>query len=530
MSTEHFDVLILGAGLSGIGAACHLTRECPGKTYAILEGRDAIGGTWDLFRYPGIRSDSDMYTLGYSFKPWTNPKVIADGPSIRDYINETADEYNVRPNIRFGHHILGANWCSETARWTVQTRRTSDDELVEFSAGFVIACTGYYKYANGYTPEFPGREQFKGQVIHPQLWPEDLDYTGKRVVIIGSGATAVTLVPSMTDKAAHVTMLQRSPSYVATVPLEDPISVQLRRFLPEKLVYRLARTRNVALQMLVYRLSKSRPGMMRRLLLKQVQWQLGKDYDMSHFSPTYNPWDERLCAVPNGDLFKVLKKGQASVVTDQIETFNETGIKLKSGQQLDADIIITATGLELELLGGAEIRVDDKPFDLSQATAYKALMLSDLPNAAMIFGYTNASWTLKADISCEYICRLLKHMDETGTRVCTPRAPGDLAERPFLDMQSGYVQRAQHKFPKQGDRAPWKLKQNYAFDLAMLRYSKLNDGSVEFTNPKPVAKPAAKASAKPSAKKAPAKAKAAKKNTAAKGTTGKAKGTTQASA
>ncbi|KAF0810153.1 monooxygenase flavin-binding family protein [Alcanivorax sp. S71-1-4] len=507
MSKEHVDVLIIGAGLSGIGAACHLTRECPGKTYAILEGREAVGGTWDLFRYPGIRSDSDMYTLGYSFKPWTNPKVIADGPSIRDYINETADEYNVRPHIRFGHRVQSANWSSEEGVWTVQARRTADDELVEITAGFVIACTGYYKYEAGYTPEFPGRDSFKGQVIHPQKWPEDLDYRGKRVVIIGSGATAVTLVPAMADQAAHVTMLQRSPTYVATVPEEDPISVQLRRFLPEKMVYRLARTRNVGLQMLVYKLSKTRPRMMRRLLLKQARWQLGKDFDMSHFSPSYNPWDERLCAVPNGDLFKVLKKGKASVVTDHIETFNETGIRLKSGQQLDADIIITATGLDLQLLGGAEINVDGKPFEINQSTAYKALMLSDLPNAAMIFGYTNASWTLKADISCEYICRLLKHMDNTGTRICVPRVPADMAEQPFMDMQSGYIQRAVNKFPKQGDKAPWKLKQNYAFDLAMLRYSKVDDGSVEFANPKPAVK---KTAAKKTTKAAPRKKAATK--------------------
>ena len=486
MPSKHVDVLIIGAGLSGVGAACHLTMQCPDKTFALLEGRDAIGGTWDLFRYPGIRSDSDMYTLGYSFKPWTNEKAIADGESIRNYICETADEYNVTDKIHFGHMVESAEWSTEDATWTVTARNKKTRRKTTFTCNFLLSCTGYYNYEAGYTPDFPGKDNYQGTFIHPQHWPEDLDYSGKKVVVIGSGATAVTLVPAMTDKAAHVTMLQRSPTYVATVPEKDAISKQLRRFLPEKVVYRLARTRNVGLQMFVYKLSKKQPKLVRKLLLKQAQMQLGKDFDMSHFSPSYNPWDERLCAVPDGDLFKVLRKGKASVVTDHIDTFTENGIRLKSGKELEADIVISATGLDLKLLGGTQIKVDGQPFDITQATAYRALMLSDVPNAAMIFGYTNASWTLKADISCEYICRLLKHMDKTGTRQCTPRMnDASVVESPFLDMQSGYIQRAAGRFPKQGSKAPWKVQQNYAFDLAQLRYTKVDDGVMEFSNPKP---------------------------------------------
>ena len=483
MPNNHVDVLIIGAGLSGIGAACHLRRECPNKSFAILEGREAMGGTWDLFRYPGIRSDSDMFTLGYSFRPWTEPKVIADGSSIRNYIQETAREYDVEKHIRYGHMVKSASWSSKNATWTVTAER-KDGKKTRMTANFVIMCTGYYKYAAGYTPDFPGRDNFKGTFIHPQHWPEDLDYSGKKVVVIGSGATAVTLVPAMAKDAGHVTMLQRSPSYVATVPEVDEISVRLRRFLPEKVVYRLARTRNVGLQMAVYNLSKKRPKVVRRLLLGMARKQLGKDFDMSHFSPSYNPWDERLCAVPDGDLFKVLRKGEASVVTDHIDTFTENGIKLKSGKELEADIIISATGLDLQLFGGMKVTIDGKAHDINQSTAYKALMLSDVPNAALIFGYTNASWTLKADISSEYICRLLKHMDRTGTRQATPRMnDASVSQEPFIDMQSGYFQRAKHKFPKQGSKAPWKLKQNYVADLANLRYSKVDDGIMEFSNP-----------------------------------------------
>jgi len=486
MSTKHLDVLIVGAGLSGIGAAYHLKTQCPGKTYAILEGRDAIGGTWDLFRYPGIRSDSDMYTLGYNFKPWTNPKIIADGHTIREYVQETARENGIDKHIRFGHKVLNSAWSTDKAQWTVEVQKTETGETVTLTCNFLLMCTGYYNYEAGYTPEFPGIKKYKGTVIHPQKWPENLDYSGKRVVVIGSGATAVTLVPAMTDKAAHVTMLQRSPTYVATVPQLDVLSQQLRRFLPEMLVYRLGRTRNVGIQMGVFNLAKSRPKVVRRLLLAQVRQQVGKNVDMKHFTPNYNPWDERLCAVPNGDLFKVLRRGKASVVTDHIDTFTAKGIKLKSGETLEADIIITATGLNLQMMGGAQITVDGKPFVMKEAMNYKGVMFQDLPNLAMMFGYTNASWTLKSDISSEYVCRLLKHMDKNNLRQCMPRNhDASVAPEAFMSMNSGYIQRALDTLPKQGSKAPWKLYMNYVLDLAMLRYRPVEDGVMEFSNPKP---------------------------------------------
>ncbi|MFZ5756173.1 MAG: flavin-containing monooxygenase [Pseudomonadota bacterium] len=495
MSSEHVDVLIVGAGLSGIGAARHLKHQCPDKSYVILENRQAIGGTWDLFRYPGIRSDSDMYTLGYNFKPWTDPKIIADGHTIRSYVQETAREYGIDKHIRFGHKVLSASWSSIDARWTVEAEQQATGKKVKFTCNFLLGCTGYYNYDGGYTPHFEGRERFKGTIIHPQKWPENFDYSGKRVLIIGSGATAVTLLPAMTDKAAHVTMLQRSPTYVASIPEKDVISNTLRKFLPDMLVYRMGRTRNIGLQMAVFRLSKSRPKAIRRLLLGMVRRQLaGSDVDMKHFTPSYNPWDERLCAVPDGDLFRVLRKGKASVVTDHIDTFTEKGIKLKSGTELEADIIITATGLDLQMLGGMQLNVDGKPFDLSQSMNYKGVMFQNLPNLAMMFGYTNASWTLKSDLSSEYVCRLLKHMDKTGNRQCTPRNHDpEVVPVPFVDMQSGYLQRAAGRMPKQGNKAPWKLYQNYALDLPLLRYSKVDDGIMEFSNPKQTARAAAAA-------------------------------------
>ncbi|MGB4344547.1 MAG: NAD(P)/FAD-dependent oxidoreductase [Moraxellaceae bacterium] len=484
MATEHFDVLIVGAGLSGIGAAWHLQNQCKGKTYAILESREAIGGTWDLFRYPGIRSDSDMYTLGYSFKPWTSPKAIADGPSIREYIRSTARDNGIDKHIRYGHKIIKSTWSSEDAVWIVDAERTDTGKAVKFTCNFLFMCTGYYKYEAGFTPHFEGRERFKGQIIHPQLWPENLDYAGKKVVIIGSGATAVTLVPAMTDKAAHVTMLQRSPTYVVSIPEKDPIANSMRRFLPEKLVYRVTRAKNVSLTLGFFNLAKKRPKPIRRLLLAQVRAQVGKDFDMKHFTPSYNPWDERLCAVPDGDLFKVLRKGKASVVTDHIDTFTETGIKLKSGQELEADIIITATGLDLQLLGGMKVFMDGKQVDMSQRMNYKGIMFEGLPNIAMIFGYTNASWTLKADISSEYICRLLNQMDKKGMRQCTPHnTDPTVVPEAFVDMHSGYIQRALAHLPKQGNKAPWKVYMNYMLDLAMLRYRPVEDGIMELSNP-----------------------------------------------
>lgn len=484
MSAEHLDVLIIGAGLSGVGAAYHLIKHCPGKRFAILEGRATLGGTWDLFRYPGIRSDSDMFTLGYNFKPWTNPLAIADGPSIRSYIEETARENAIQDRIRFQHKVLKADWCSERATWTLQVQRGDEAEPIKLSCQHLLMCTGYYRYEAGYTPEFKGREQFEGEFIHPQLWPENFDYSGKNVVVIGSGATAVTLVPAMTDKAKHVTMLQRSPTYVVSLPQSDPISIFLRRFLPETWVYRLARTRNVAIQMIFYTLAKAWPSLVRKVLLGLAKRELGADFDMRHFSPSYKPWDERVCAVPNGDLFKVLREGKASVVTEHIDGFTAKGIRLKTGEELPADVIISATGLELQLFGGMQVAVDGVPFDAAKSMGYRGIMLRDLPNAAVVLGYTNASWTLKADLSSEYFCRVINHMDATGMRQCTPRdSARQVKDAPFLDLASGYIKRAADKIPTQGDRAPWKLYQNYLLDLALLRYGKVEDAYLVFSSP-----------------------------------------------
>jgi monooxygenase len=482
--SEHFDVLIVGAGLSGIGAAWHLRDKCPDKTFAILEGRDAIGGTWDLFRYPGIRSDSDMYTLGYNFKPWTDPQIIADGARIRDYIRETARDTGVDKKVRYGHKVLSASWSSETATWTVQATKNATGETVTFQCGFLMMCSGYYNYAQGFTPEFKGRDDFKGQVIHPQFWPENFDYSGKRVVVIGSGATAVTLIPSMTDKAEHVTMLQRTPSYMLTVPKFDVVSAWMRKFMPEMLVYRLGRTRNIALASAIYRLSKGFPATMRKLLQKQVKVQLGDKSDMAHFTPPYAPWDQRLCAVPSGDLFKALRKGKASVVTDHIDRFTDKGIKLKSGKELMADIIVTATGLNLQLFGGMNVIVDGKAVDMTKTMNYKGMMFSDIPNFSNTMGYTNASWTLKADLIAEYVCRLLKHMDATDTRICVPRRNDpSVKETPFLDMTSGYFQRSADVLPKGGSKAPWRLFQNYTLDMNLFRRGAVDDGVMAFSKP-----------------------------------------------
>ena len=484
MKTEKIDVAIIGAGLSGVGAAVHLGKHCPNKTVALFEGRKAMGGTWDLFRYPGIRSDSDMYTLGYNFKPWTNPKAIADGESIREYIHETAREYGVDKKIRYEHKVISANWDSNKGRWTLKMKRGEKGETVLVESQFVICASGYYNYDQGYTPEFAGREDFKGPVIHPQHWPEDLDYTGKKVVVIGSGATAVTLVPAMTDKAAHVTMLQRSPSYVAAVPEKDVISNKLRQFLPESTVYHMARARNVLFSMGIYNASKRWPDRMRELLLGQVKKQVGDKVDMKHFTPRYNPWDERLCAVPDGDMFKRLRDGSASVVTDQIERFDETGIQLKSGEHLDADIIITATGLQVQLLGGMDVTLDGETLDPSTKLYYKGAMVEDVPNVAMVFGYTNSSWTLKADLICEYFCKVINHMDEHGWQVATPRNHDpDMPKEPFLNMSSGYIQRALHMVPQQGGEKPWKLYQNFIKDFAQFKFTRVDDKALVFSNP-----------------------------------------------
>jgi monooxygenase len=487
MNAEHFDVVIVGAGLSGIGAAHHLQKNCPRKTYVILEGRDAIGGTWDLFRYPGIRSDSDMYTLGYSFRPWREAKAIADGSSILQYVRDTAQEGGIERHIRFHTKVRHAAWDSASATWTVQTERGETGEAALFTCNFLFMCSGYYDYAGGYEPEFAGSASFQGRIVHPQKWPADLDYAGKRVVVIGSGATAVTLVPEMAKRAAHVTMLQRSPTYVVSRPAEDAFANTLRRYLPAKLAYAVTRWRNVLFSMYFYRLARRKPAAVKHAILNMVRTELGPDYDVGrHFTPSYNPWDQRLCLVPDSDLFAAIKSGSASVVTDQIDNFTETGIKLHSGQELPADVIVTATGLKLIFLGGITIEVDGKPVDFPQAMTYKGMMYSDVPNLASSFGYTNASWTLKCDLTCEYVCRLLNHMESTGTTTCTPRLAGEVEPEPFLDFTSGYVQRGLHLLPRQGSAAPWKLHQNYVRDLLALRFGKVADGVMEFSKPRSV--------------------------------------------
>jgi len=479
---EHLDVLIVGAGLSGVGAAYHLQDKCPDKSYAILEARESLGGTWDLFRYPGIRSDSDMHTLGYRFRPWKEAEAIADGPSILRYVNDTAREYGIDEKIRFGRKVVRAEWSSADARWTVHTEHTGTGETGTLTCSFLFGCTGYYRYDEGYSPHFEGAERFQGQIIHPQQWPEDLDYAGKRVVVIGSGATAVTLVPAMTDKAAHVTMLQRSPSYVLTVPGEDPIAKGLARVLPTRAAYRLVRWKNVGLATAVYRASRRWPERVRRLIRAQVKRQLPEGYEVdTHFKPRYDPWDQRLCIVPRGDLFAAIRRGDASVVTDQIETFTENGIKLKSGDELEADIVITATGLNLLAFGGIELEVDGRAVNVSDRMAYKGMMLSDVPNFAFAIGYTNASWTLKVDLTAEYVCRLLRQMDEHGHDVCVPHNDDpSVTEQPLLDFEAGYVLRSLDQFPKQGSKSPWKLRMNYPMDVVALRLGPVTDPGMKF--------------------------------------------------
>jgi monooxygenase len=485
MALEHVDVLIVGAGLSGVGAGCHLQTQCPGKTYAILEARASIGGTWDLFRYPGVRSDSDMYTLGYSFRPWSEAKAIADGPAILSYVKQTASDYGVDRRIRFNHRVVRAEWSSADARWTVEAQRTDSGETVRLTCGFLFLCSGYYRYDEGYTPDFPGVERFGGRIVHPQFWSHDVDHAGKRVVVIGSGATAVTLVPAMAETAEHVTMLQRSPSYVVSLPAEDPLANVARRLLPARHAYTVVRWKNVLMQLLVFQLSRRRPSAMKALIRKGLVSRLPPGYDIdTHFGPRYNPWDQRMCLVPDGDLFEAICDGSASVVTDRIETFTETGLLLESGAELEADLVVTATGLNMLPLGGIELAVDGREVEIPKTMGYKGMMLSGVPNMAVAIGYTNASWTLKCDLTCEYVCRLLNHMDARGYRQCTPqnRDPS-VTEEPFIDFTSGYVVRAIHTFPKQGSKAPWRLYQNYARDIVALRHGKLEDGAMVFSNP-----------------------------------------------
>lgn len=490
--TEHFDVVVVGAGISGIGAGYHLQANSPDRSYVILEGRERLGGTWDLFRYPGIRSDSDMYTLGFSFKPWTDAKAIADGPAILRYLDETAREYGIDRHIRYGHHVKRASWSSDDALWTVVADR--DGTEITFTCVFLFMASGYYNYARGHTPEFAGVADFRGRIVHPQFWTDDVDYAGKRIVVIGSGATAVTLVPELAKRAAHVTMLQRSPTYIVARPSEDKIANWLRRRLPAGAAYGITRWKNVLLQQYFFRAMRKRPDKAKKTLVDMVRQELpGHDVD-THFTPRYNPWDQRLCLVPDADLFASLREGKASVVTDTIDRFTENGIRLASGEELEADLVITATGLEIQLLGGMPVTVDGKLFEPAKHMTYKGMMFSDVPNFAISFGYTNASWTLKSDLTAGYVTRLLNAMRKRGMRQVTPRVQAPVEAAPFLDFTSGYVQRAAAHLPRQGTRKPWRLYQNYTRDVMALKFGGI-DQEMEFSNPEPAKEAAAWSSA-----------------------------------
>ena len=483
MTQEYFDVIIVGGGLSGIDAAYHLQTHCRRKSYVILENRDAVGGTWDLFRYPGIRSDSDMYTFGYSFRPWQKNSSISDGESIRTYIRETAEAYGIDRHIRFRHRVKSASWSSADALWTVEVERGPEREPVRLTCNFLFACTGYYDYAAGYAPGFAGAEKFRGRLVHPQHWPQDLDYTGKRVVVIGSGATAITIIPAMAETAAQVTMLQRSPSYIVSRPSQDAFALWLRRRLPIKLAYAIARWRNALYGLYLYNRCRRQPELIKRWIVGQVRQQLGPGYDVkTHFTPRYNPWDQRMCLAPDADFFHAIKGGKADVVTDEIEAFTETGVRLRSGQELPADIIVTATGLKLQMLGGIKVAVDGKPVNFGERMNFKGVMFSDVPNLASVFGYTNASWTLKSDLICAYVSRLIKYMDRRGYVQCTPRQNDPAVKpQPWVDFSSGYIRRSLDLFPRQGSKKPWKLHQNYLLDTVTLRFGAVDDSALEFT-------------------------------------------------
>jgi cation diffusion facilitator CzcD-associated flavoprotein CzcO len=481
-TAQHVDVLVVGAGLSGVGAGYYLQTRCPHRSYLILEGRDAIGGTWDLFRYPAVRSDSDMYTLGYSFRPWRGDMALADGASILAYVRDTAAHFGIDCKIKFGHRVVRASWSTADAWWTVEAEVGSEKAIARYTCKFLYMCSGYYDYEQGYMPGWPGMERFRGCIVHPQRWPLDLDYTGRKVVIIGSGATAVTLLPAMAQIAAHVTMLQRSPTYIITLPARDRVAQWLHRKLPSGLAHRLSRWKNVAFTMYFYNFARLEPELVKRMILRAAQRMLGPDFDVGkHLTPSYKPWDQRLCFVPDADLFKAIRSGKASIATDQIETFTEFGIELRSGDVLEADIIVAATGLNLKLLGGMQVDVDDVCKDLSKAMIYKGMMLSDVPNLAYAVGYTNASWTLKCELTSAYVCRLVNHMTERGYAWCAPRRRDpSIAEEPAVNLTSGYIQRASAMLPKQGSKRPWRLYQNYALDTATLKFGALNDGTMEF--------------------------------------------------
>ncbi len=477
---QHFDVIIVGAGISGIGAAYRLQKDCPAKTYCILEARAAIGGTWDLFRYPGIRSDSDMFTLGYGFRPWTEPKIIADGPSIKSYVAGTAKEYGIDRHIRFGVRVIAMDFDSTAARWTVIAQTATGE--TRFTCNFLWMCSGYYRYSAGHAPEFPGAEDFAGDIIHPQLWPENYDYAGKRVAVIGSGATAATLVPALTDRAAHVTMVQRSPSWFFSLPQTSGVANALARVMPRSSAARLVRWYRIAFQQIMYAIIRARPEKAGAKLFEAVRAQLPEGYDAErHFRPRYNPWDQRLCVVPDGDIFNAISSGKASVATGEIERFTREGVRLKSGETIGADIIITATGLHLETMGGASARVDGRPVEFGKTFTYRGFAISDLPNAAFVFGYTNSSWTLRADLIAHYVCRLINYMDRGGFDIAVPvNDDPSLGPEPFLNLNSGYILRAADRLPQQGSRPPWRNPQNYFLDIAILRMGRINDGVMKF--------------------------------------------------
>lgn len=477
-----FDTIIVGAGISGIAAAVHLKDKCPDQRFCILEGRPRLGGTWDLFKYPGIRSDSDMHTLGYKFKPWTNKKSIADGPSILAYLKETVDEYDLNKTIQYNHKVVHANWNSASAKWEITA--DVDGAPITLTAQFLFMGAGYFKYETGYTPDFPGREAYKGEVIHPQNWSDTTVHCDKKVVIIGSGATAVTIVPAIADETAHVTMLQRSPSYMQSAPSTDWLSNNLRKIMSDKLAYNIVRTKNIWRQALLYRFTQGMPKTAKKWALSKVQKSLGKDYNIDpHFIPHYAPWDERFCLVPDNDFFDAVRTGKATIVTDHIDHFDETGIRLKSGGHLEADLIVTATGLDLEVLGGTQFSRDGQAFNFTKSFAYEGMMYSGLPNMLSVFGYVNASWTLRSDIVAEFFCRLIQHMKETGTSTVTPVAPDGMAENPWIDFAAGYIQRSMHRFPKQGDREPWLNTQNYLRDRKALLNKDIDGDGLEFTTP-----------------------------------------------
>lgn len=483
MASKHYDIIIIGAGISGVGMACHLSQRCPDKHIAILERRNSIGGTWDLFRYPGIRSDSDMVTFGYKFRPWTDSRILAGGSAIRRYTEETAQQFGVDHKTHFGIKTSHADWSSSERKWTISGHHESSGEECTFTCSFLVSATGYYNHDQGFLPSFPGAETYKGQCIHPQHWPDDLSYKDKRVVVIGSGATAMTLIPAMAKDTQHITMLQRSPTYVYSVPAIDRLGSVLKYFLPTGWVYLLTRERNIRLQRAIYKFSRSYPKVMRKFLLNSVRKQVGPDFDMTHFTPKYMPWDERLCAVPDGDLFQVLRSGKASVVTDHIDRFTETGIRLKSGKELEADIIITATGLQLQTLGGMTLSLDGESIPVNTLVTYKGVLVQNIPNMAFLFGYTNISWTLKIDMAAEYVCRLITTMSQRGAAVVTPRAPKDeaLDDSILGSIQAGYVQRSGSTLPRQGRTAPWQVTHHFESDREMYKQP-IDDAALEWSS------------------------------------------------